>query len=253
MNTSQLAQELDALRRNFAQYRVEMAIQVDSLERRLSTAESALAGLGDPKAISHFPPLRSAPPASAPGPGHSSTMPRFTERRHRMHAPPPISIAPAPSSQIRTPAYESPTYVHHQHLYRKELNPTKTTASHENAAFLPFVLEKIAASSQKKSQGDNRTCACGRPTFDVKCFRDHHFGWCLSHQRPIMHGLQSCGGRNRGDCRLIHWEKHANWELLVKTSFDGGHLGTKEVKNLYEILFPEEIYPEKYQSGWFMG
>jgi hypothetical protein len=41
--------------------------------------------------------------------------------------------------------------------------------------------------------------------------------------------------------------------MLVKTSFDSGFLGSRKVKNLYEVLFPEEKYPEKYQNGWYVG
>ncbi|KZM21609.1 hypothetical protein ST47_g7239 [Ascochyta rabiei] len=253
MDTRQLVQELDALRGNFAKYRVEMALHIDSLERRLNAAESALPHSGRPKAASQCPPLRSTlSPAPASNHGHSSTMPGFTEHRRHPHAPLPIITAPAPSSHLRAPAFPTSPYVHQQQPSQTGFAPVNTGSS-ENATFLPFVLEKIAASSQKKSRGDNRTCACGRPTFDVKCFRDHHFGWCLSHQRPIMHGLQNCSGRDYRNCQPVYWEKHADWELLVKTSFDGGHLGTKKVKNLYVVLFPEELYPGKYQDGCFMG
>ena len=41
--------------------------------------------------------------------------------------------------------------------------------------------------------------------------------------------------------------------MIVKKSFDSGYLGTKKVEDLYEVLFPIEVYPEKYQSGCYVG
>lgn len=41
--------------------------------------------------------------------------------------------------------------------------------------------------------------------------------------------------------------------MIVKKSFDSGYLGTKEVEDLYELLFPVEHYPEKYQGDWYVG
>ncbi|KAF1358160.1 hypothetical protein EJ07DRAFT_157161 [Lizonia empirigonia] len=250
MDTNQLAQELNSLRRNFAQYRVEMALRIDSLERRLSAAESALPGPGRSSAPLSIPPLRRAP-AAAPAPvhGYGSPMPGFAEHRRHPRAPVPINTAPASSG---TQVISSTPYAYPWQPPRSA-TPARRAGSSENATFLPFVLERIASASQRKSPGDNRTCACGRPTFDVKCFRERHFDWCLLHQRPIVQQLHSCGGRDHRDCQPIHWEKHADWELLVKASFDVGDLGRKKVKDLYEVLFPEELYPEKYQGGWYVG
>lgn len=50
MDANQLASHLDALTRDFAQYRVEMALRVENLERRLAAAEGALTRLSNPEA-----------------------------------------------------------------------------------------------------------------------------------------------------------------------------------------------------------
>ena len=46
---------------------------------------------------------------------------------------------------------------------------------------------------------------CGRPTFNMKCFLEHHFDWCLFHQRPVIHGQHSCSGRDHRDCQPVRW------------------------------------------------
>jgi hypothetical protein len=43
----------------------------------------------------------------------------------------------------------------------------------------------------------------------------------------------------------IPTEEHLDWERIVKGSFDSGNFGFKMVKDLYELLFPIEEYPEK--------
>ncbi|KAJ8117972.1 hypothetical protein OPT61_g954 [Boeremia exigua] len=180
-----LGNELEALRRDFAQYRVEMALRLDRLERRLEDAEGT--------------------PARVEG-------------------------------RLNTP--------------HGGASASKKLGSRENAQYLLFTIEKIALASQGKAKDDRRTCVCGRSTFDIKCFFGHHFDWCLYHQRPIAQGQRNCGGKGHPVCRPITWEKHDDWELVVRKSFDSGYLGTKKVEDLYQKLFPIEVYPEKYQDGW---
>lgn len=158
MDASQLAQELDALRRNFAQYRVETLLRVDSLERRLSAAESALPRSSRLTTPPPPTPLRSVPtPAPAAVHGYGSTMPGFAEHRHHLRAPPPVNTAPAPRTYTHMPAYSPTPYARPQQPPRSAVPYARRPGSGENAAFLPFVLEKIASASQQKSPGDNRT------------------------------------------------------------------------------------------------
>lgn len=154
MDTNQLAHELNSLRRNFAQYRVEMALRIDSLERRLSAAESALPGPGSSSTPLSTPALRRAPPA-APAPVHAfgSPMPGFAEHRRHPRAPVPINTVPASSG---TQVMSSTPYAYPRQPPRSA-TPAKRAGSSENATFLPFVLERIASASQRKSPGDNRT------------------------------------------------------------------------------------------------
>lgn len=49
---------------------------------------------------------------------------------------------------------------------------------------------------------------CGRPTFDLKCFLNHHFAWCLTHQRPVASGQQCSSSRDGRQCQHITWGKH---------------------------------------------
>lgn len=46
---------------------------------------------------------------------------------------------------------------------------------------------------------------CGRPTFDLKCFRSHHFDWCLAYQRPVVPGQLCNNTRGGRECQHITW------------------------------------------------
>ncbi|KAF3044618.1 hypothetical protein E8E12_004016 [Didymella heteroderae] len=127
------------------------------------------------------------------------------------------------------------------------------TGSSEEAAFLPYIIETIAAALQKKTDSDRRSCTCGRPTFDIKCFREHRFDWCRLHQRAIVFGRRSCTENDYRECQPVRWQKHPDWEHIVKGSFDVGNFAFKKIRDLCELLFPVEECPEKYENGWYVG
>ena len=151
----QFAQELDALRRDFAQYRVETALRLDALERRVDYAEGALLS-------ADFPPLRAVPaPAPAPAPSRSydPAMPGSGEHRQHLRAPLPVITAPAPdlSPNVQTRAHPPTPYGYSEQPPRSAARPAKKLGSRQNAQYLPFAMEKIAAAWQKKGAGDKRT------------------------------------------------------------------------------------------------
>jgi hypothetical protein len=40
----------------------------------------------------------------------------------------------------------------------------------------------------------------------------------------------------------------------VDASYSGGHLGAQNVRNLNELLFPQDLFPSKYDAyGAFIG
>lgn len=152
MNTSMLAQELDAMRHDFAQYRVEMALRVDSLERRLSAAENAFPRRSNPVVSLPLASLRRTPAQfTTSSSGYGSSMHGFAERGFASRAPAPTITAPSSSAYTLSP-YRFP-----QQSSRSAAPSSSREGSDKNAAYLPFVLEKIALEAQKKSPGDNRT------------------------------------------------------------------------------------------------
>ena len=198
-----------------------MALRVDKLERRLDTAEGELSELASRAKRGQ---LRHTAPAPGPGPssGYGSTMPGFSESRAHSHAPTPIITRPAPPSQYRTQGHPQTPHGYLQQPPQSAAHPPKKVGSSENAGYLPFVMEKIASESEKKRPGELRTwqvhscvqclfladilqSACGRPTFDIGCFREHHFDWCYLHQRPFIPGSDSCGRSDRRGCQPIRW------------------------------------------------
>ncbi|KAF3043018.1 hypothetical protein E8E11_000437 [Didymella keratinophila] len=212
MSAVQLTKRLLALEHDYAQYRVEMALYVDKLERRLEEAERNSSRV----------PLRSGPFGASYVP-YQITVPRLSEHHADARAPPPFNtapaMAPAPiftpsfSPLARDPAHTGTPNEGIHHPVRCSGRPPKNMGSGDNAAFLPYAIEKIAVASQKKTDGDRRSCACGRPTFDIKCFRQHHFDWSAL----------------------------ATTTATIKLSVG--------VKDLYELLFPIEEYPDKYENG----
>ena len=52
---------------------------------------------------------------------------------------------------------------------------------------------------------------CHRETFSLECFREEHFRWCRSHQRPIIANHERCG-KDYQDCMHVKW---GNFSILV--------------------------------------
>lgn len=94
------------------------------------------------------------------------------------------------------------------------------------------------------------------------------FEWYILQQRAIGTGRHSCAGNDYRDCQLVSWGKftlvadepghcgrlcigkHKDWERIVKSSFNSG---LKRVRDLYEMLFATEDYPDKSENGWCSG
>jgi hypothetical protein len=156
MSAAQLTQRLLALEQDYAQYRVEMALYIDKLERRLEEAEGSLSRV----------PLRPGLLGTSYLP-HQNTVPGFSDHRTDARAPPPIDIEPvkdpAPASThslppfARYPAHTGTPHEGVHHPARDGGRPSKSMGSGENAAFLPYAIEKIAVASQKKTDGDLRS------------------------------------------------------------------------------------------------
>lgn len=105
---------------------------------------------------------------------HQNTVPGFSERRPHARAPPPINTGPATAPAPALAPYFSPFARDSAHIGTPNeggYHPPrgggrlpKNTGSGENAAFLPYVIEKIALTSQKKTNGDHRSwsvpCYC---------------------------------------------------------------------------------------------
>lgn len=133
MSAAQLTQKLVALERDSAQYRVEMALYVDRLERRLEEVEKSLRRV----------PLRADVGGSYIS--YRNTVAGFSEYRPDHRALPPISTTPdnfptpAPSSSpfVHIPAYPGTPYDGLQHSPRDGARPPRNMGSGETAAFLP--------------------------------------------------------------------------------------------------------------------
>lgn len=153
MNVSQLTLELQSLRQDYNQYRVEMASRLDDLERRLEIAETALARDG-----SYGMDLPPMPPSGLRPTGSGSRSDAvFAEHRCLAQPPPPLHPAPALSPAFASPNHSATTYGHPQQAPRAGGRPPKKMGSAENAGYLPYAIEKIAAAAQKKSVEDTRT------------------------------------------------------------------------------------------------
>jgi hypothetical protein len=156
MSAAQLTQKLLALEQDYAQYQVEIALYIDKLERRLEEAKKSLSRV----------PLRPKLLSTSYLP-HQNTVPNFNNHRTDARAPPPIDIEPvkdpAPASThslppfARYPAHTGTPHEGVHHPARDGGRPSKSMGSGENAAFLPYVIEKIAVASQKKTDGDLRS------------------------------------------------------------------------------------------------
>ncbi|KAF3005949.1 hypothetical protein E8E13_010140 [Curvularia kusanoi] len=242
-----LVQQLEVLRREFASYRVDVALRLDRIERRVNGAEDTLqrAGLGPDQVFFPSTPLhRNEDVSIIYGLRDQHSQLRTLDADCTPSRPAP-SKRQTPDRATVPGGY---TQLHHFTTPR-ELALRKDG----NVMFLPFVLEKIASVSQRKGRSDRRTCNCGRPTFDLQCFREHHFDWCLIHQRPVVRDQHCSGGKHGNDCQPIAWEKPQNWDAIVKSSYVSGLLGTIKVPDLHRVLFPAGEFPEKYRGGSFMG
>jgi hypothetical protein len=78
-------------------------------------------------------------------------------------------------------------------------------------------------------------------------------------------------GRDYDGCEWVRWgkfhssvdvpsaanactEHHPDWETIVNMSFASDRLGKQGVENLEEVLFPRDLYPNKYDhSGDYRG
>ncbi|KAF2831889.1 hypothetical protein CC86DRAFT_280491, partial [Ophiobolus disseminans] len=118
----------------------------------------------------------------------------------------------------------------------------------QNARFLPYAMEIVANKYCQKQPYDRRDKrGCGRPTYHIDCFREEQFRWCRRHQRPILPPHVNYG-RNFQDCEWVRWEHHPDWETIVKMSFAANNLGKQGIEELREILFPRDLYPNKYDN-----
>jgi len=149
MSAAQLTQRLLALEHDYAQYRVEKALYVDKLERRLEEAERNLSRV----------PLRSGLFGASYLP-HQITVPGLSEHRADARAPPPINtapaMAPAPihissfSPFARDPAHTGTPNEGVHDPARGSRRPPKNMGSGENAAFLPYAIRRSLSRRRRR-------------------------------------------------------------------------------------------------------
>lgn len=158
-----VAQDRDRLRRMSTQFPTDLALRIDSVERRLAGIEGALTRLGGSGSSG---PLQAAPSSALARPavhGYGSTMPGFGEHRRHVHVPSTAHTVPMPAPALAIPTYiQTSSNSSIQHSYQQQpprsaAHPSPRIGSGQNAAFLPFALEKIEWASQNKSRSDNRT------------------------------------------------------------------------------------------------
>jgi hypothetical protein len=149
MSTKYLVDQLEALSRNFAQYRVEMALRLDGLERRLATAEAALAQSSF-NAPGHSLSSRATTPMVGARPG-------FSEHRRLPGVPPPLNTGLSVDNRGSRRGQPPTAYDRAAESPQSAVPLARRSGSGENATFLPFTLERIASAAQKKSPGDQRT------------------------------------------------------------------------------------------------
>ncbi|KAF1845583.1 uncharacterized protein K460DRAFT_395211 [Cucurbitaria berberidis CBS 394.84] len=167
------------------------------------------------------------------GPNAVPAVPSFSD------APSIYQPTPPPPPPVYGPPPASHGYVQTPPQNANALPAPRTVGSRLNASFLPYAMEMIGA--------------CGAPTYSVNCFRDDHYRWCRVHQRPILKPHNKCGRAYDG-CSQVKWEHHINWNILVQQSYAAGYLGKKGVHGLDEVLFPRNLYPQKYNAqGWYTG
>lgn len=132
----QLAQQLETLRRDFAQYRVETALRFDKLERRVDEAEGILTHAG-------FLPIRTTFATEHPS-RYGSVAPRLVG--HRRHPLPllaekmPSCSTPPSSSYFQTSTHAPKSFGHARQSPRSAARPSKTLGSRDNAQYLPFAI-----------------------------------------------------------------------------------------------------------------
>jgi hypothetical protein len=163
MSAAELAQRPLALEHDYAQYRVEMALYVDKLERRCEETVRNFIRVS----------LRSGLFGASFLP-HPNTVPGFSEPRPNAQVLPPINTVPVmtpapaftPYSSLfaQDPAGSGTPNEGVHHPARGGGHPPKNMGSGKNAAFLPKTIEKIAVTSQKKADGGRRfwyvPCCC---------------------------------------------------------------------------------------------
>jgi hypothetical protein len=136
MDAIQLTDRLDRLTCNFAQYRVEMAFRIDSLERGLASTKGYTMRSCGPEVAPHLRPLPPVPRSASPG---------FAKHRRHPRLPPRIYATYDLSPQFLRTAY--PGTLHG--------NPKQP--SHGG-----FSLAKKAGSSENTNltiyTGENRSC-----------------------------------------------------------------------------------------------
>ncbi|CAO2648747.1 Nn.00g096960.m01.CDS01 [Neocucurbitaria sp. VM-36] len=234
MDQQQVNRILDAIRaldNKVDLVKAEINSRFDNFERRLINVEGAVLRLAGPNALPAVP----APPSFPAPPSIYQSIP----------LPPPAIYGSSSASHGYS---QSPTQGSNTR------SASRAVGSRQNASFLPYAMEMIARASQRKQADDQRKCGvCGAPTFDTECFRKDHFRWCRVHHRPILRSYTKCG-RDYDGCSQVVWEHHADWELLVQQSYRTGYLGKKGVEGLDRILFPRDLYPQKYDDrGRFIG
>lgn len=147
-----LAQQLEALRREFAHYRVDVALRLDRIERRVDDAVDILqrAGLGPVQASFSPVPLHRTEDFSI----IYGLRDQYSQLRTLDADSTPSRSAP--SSKRQTPGRATVPDGYRQ-LHHFATHQKRAPRSNWNAKFLPFALEKIASVSQRKDRSDRRT------------------------------------------------------------------------------------------------
>lgn len=179
MDVNQLAQELDALYRDYNQWRVEMASRTNEHERRFEITEAALPrsdsiGLGPP-----LPPF--SPRIAVPGSKPASTS--SADHCHHTPLPPPIYAAPAPSSGFAPLSYPATPQGTLSKGFVAVIVPRRRWAVPKMQAICLTLLKRSPRWHRREARevlgadcslADPLHSARGRPVYDMRHFRERH-------------------------------------------------------------------------------